>query len=266
MILSYAAGAHGAAATIFFAVYMVLLQKFNVKLTWQFWIQTFAYLGALSVYTFRSLILNHDLFFIRNLIEDYTFTNAPFFIIGAVSSVILIVILHNLIFTFGAAKVAGLSELFVIATTASFAVMGHFPSWASLFSLMIIAVGAIIFSLEEINLRSLLAIPRGLMIGIGIGFAVKFVEGLVTFLGTKSTPISHTVLFGLKHVFPFSVMNPFYFTLGTKFFMIVTLFAYIKLYKHRTIPLTDCLKKHTKQLIIISSVYFRFRHIYTKYY
>lgn len=215
-----------------FAAYSILIKKVSDQhiLIILFWIHSFTYLGFFSVYLFRKFVLAHDLFAIEQLIHNYTFYDAPFYILYGLTFLGSFLLFHKLIVGYPVSQVLPFAQISLLFTMTGYLLLGDPFSLAAFIGVLVVCFGAILSASPEFHwniFKQLFALPRGLVIGVICEALLITLKALITFLVTQKTPIDEYIMTSLKHVYPFSFHDPFYFNLGARFFVMMTFLVFL---------------------------------------
>jgi hypothetical protein len=104
--------------------YNVLLKKVPQKLLLLFWVSSFSYLGFVGIYLFRTLVLQHDISAIHELIFNYTYGDFPLYIIIALSFVSSMIISEKLLDGYDLSLVIPLSQFGILLASAGYIALG----------------------------------------------------------------------------------------------------------------------------------------------
>ena len=216
-----------------FALYSVLTRKAKKSnpIIFLFWIHTINYLGFLGVYFYRKFVLLHDVFAIEELISQFTFSNSPLYLVMGFTFLGTFLIYANLITHYPVSQVLPFIQISLLFTMASYMLLGNPFSAMDIIGIIIVCFGAVLSALDEfptLNLwHHIKKIPRALWVGVLFESMLIGLRNFITFLLTQDTPIDKLVMENLKHVFPFSFQDPFYFNVGARYFVIIIFLAYI---------------------------------------
>ena len=245
---------------ITFALYSILITKVKVEDTFVFlfWIYTVNHLGFLGIYLFRKFILLHEVFAIEELIRQFTFYNSPLYVLMGLSFLATFLIYAKLISKYQVSIVLPFIQISLLFIVIGYIFLGDPFSWYSLIGALIVCLGAIISPMEHmpgINIfYHLNKLPRDLVAGVLIEAFLIALRAFITFLLIQETPIDKYVMDSLKHVFPFSFVDPFSFNLGARFFIMITFLGYIYI-KGKSKNLGKILRDHSQSIVLIGIIY-----------
>ncbi len=245
-----------------FGLYSIFIKKISLEklLIILFWVHTITYLGFFSVYLFRKFFLEHDVYAIEQLIHEFTIINAPLYILMGLSFLGSFIILNKLIVQYDVSKVLAFAQISILFTVIGYIILGDPFSWSSLIGAFIVSIGAVVSAFDTFHfpniLKPLFEIPKKLWIGILCEALLLSLAAFITFILTQKTAVDQFVMDSLKHVFPFSFHNPFYFNLGARFFIMAIFLIYLyKVKKHGKLIITT-LKENLWSILLISFAYF----------
>lgn len=251
-----------------FALYSILVKKIPPKdmLICLFWVHTITYLGFLSIYLFRKFALAHDVFAIEQLIHEYTFYNAPLYILIGITFLGSLLLYHKLIAEYPVSQVLPFAQISLLFIMTGYLLLGDPFSLSAFIGVLIVCFGSIISAIESFHwpnvFEPIRKLPRGLVIGILCEAVLITVNALITFFVTQKTPIDEYVMGSLKHIFPFSFYNPFYFNLGARFFIMITFLIYLfqsNKYQGRIIK---TLRENFMNILLIGVIYLTSAYTY----
>lgn len=232
-------------SVITFALYSIFIKKVksDTPIIFLFWIHTVNYLGFLGVYLFRKFILSHDVFAIEELISQFTFTNSPLYILMGLTFLGTFLIYARLINQYPISQVLPFIQISLLFTMTSYLILGDPFSLPDVIGVFIVCFGAILSALKVLPglnfFEHLKTIPKGLWIGALCESSLIGLRSFITFLLTQKTAIDEFVMGSLKHVFPFSFQDPFYFNVGARFFVMIMFLGYIywnKINRSKIVP------------------------------
>ncbi len=259
-------------STFTFALYCITVKKIKAEpfLIFLFWIHTFTYIGYFSVYLFRRFVLEHDTFAIEQLIHEFTFINAPLYIIMGLNFLGSFLIFNRLIVNYPISQIMPFAQISLLFTVIGYMILGDPYSASSMTGALVVCLGALIAAVDSFSFPNILEpyrkLPRGLWVGILCEAALLSSSALITFLLTQRTGMDKMVMRSLKHMFPFSFHNPFYFNLGARFFIMMTFLIYISYQKNYRTNIFSALRKNLLSILLVSFVYFISSYTYQEAY
>jgi uncharacterized membrane protein len=169
-------------------------------------------------------------------------------------------IFNQLIINYPISQVMPFAQISLFFTVISYIILGDPYSWASMIGALIVGLGALIAAVNSFSFPNILEpyqkLPKKLWIGILCEASLLTSSAVITFLLTQRTAMDKVVMISLKHVFPFSFHNPFYFNLGARFFIMMTFIIYISYQKKYRNHIFSVLKKNIFNIMGVSFVYF----------
>ncbi|MEX0940758.1 MAG: hypothetical protein WDZ41_05340 [Candidatus Babeliales bacterium] len=251
-----------------YSAYIILIKGVSRKniLVSLFWIHTVTYVGFFCIYLFRKFILEHDLFAVEELIHEFTFINAPLYLLMGLSFLGSFLIFNILIINYPISRVLPFAKISMFFILIGYAILGDPFTWKSMLAASIVAVGALLAALDEMPwpnpIKPFLDVPKKLWIGILCESLLLTLNALITFFLTQKTTIDETIMESLKHVFPFSFHNPFYFNLGARFFIMITFFFYIYVIKEYREHFFKVLSEQGNYIFLLGILYLASAYAY----
>lgn len=244
------------------ATYNIFLKKYlsSTILISLFWINLFTYLCYLIYYFFKKFYFRGDVYAIEELLHEYTFYNAPFYILIAISAVGSLVLFNNLIQKYEISVIIGFSQVSLLIGSLGIILFGGTYSWQNLLGLFIIFIGALIVPLKNFSwknpLSPFLTLSPGLVYNIFIYALFLATERIITFLITQQTTTTQGILDTLAHVFPFSFQNLYFYNIGSRFFITLAFFIYLWSHQQYKGNIISTLKNNFKSIALVSALAF----------
>lgn len=247
------------ASIITFSLFTVLLKVFAPKnlLPFLFWVNVVTYIGFLGIYFYRKYFLQHDLHILEELIFHFSFENAPLYILLSICFVGSYVIFNGLLEKYDVAQVMALSQISILFSFIGFLLMGDSFSLKGCIEVLIVTYGALISGMTTLSFNPYTLFASQSWDSIRKVFlyaSFTSIITIITFLLTQQTVFNEEITGSLRHIFPFSFYNPFYFNVGTRFYIMITFFIYLW-YKGYTNQLIPVLREKKMGLLITSLLF-----------
>jgi drug/metabolite transporter (DMT)-like permease len=253
------------------SLYNVLLKQFSQKLLLLFWVSFFSYFGFVTIYLFQSFILQHDHHAIHELIFAYTFEDIPLYIIIALSFLGSMIISEKLLEGYDLSLVIPISQFGVLLASAGYIALGDPFQWSLLVGIVILCLGTFILPLSATAKRlsvSMFAefrrIPSSLWLLVVLQALCFTVSAVVSYLGTKETVRTHTLMDALNrlHLGPIAFHGSFYFNLGQQVYSIAIFLVYILVRKKYRREIFSPLTTSVKYLLLVVLAYIAAEYAY----
>ena len=246
-----------------FVWYKVFLKKFSnqtgLVMIGLFWINFLAYIFYVLIYLARKFILEHDIMAVEELLHEFTFYNAPLYLITGLSFVGSTIIYARLIQKYEISRVIPFANLSLILTEIGYIILGDQFNSTEFLGITVISLGSLITGLNSLSvthfIRNLKKIPKDFLWGIAAESILKSITAICTFFLTQRTQVSERVMSSLRHIFPFEFHNPFYTNLGVRFFIMLSFFFYIHRHTEYTGKIIPTLHKYWYVLLILSILF-----------
>ncbi|MBT3455832.1 EamA family transporter [bacterium] len=227
-----------------FALYNIFIKQYSKRLILLFWVEIITYLGFTSIYLFQKVILEKDMTPFEELIYDFTYTNAPFYLLLAICFVGSLLLLDYLLKEFEISLIAPLSQISLLFIAVGNIVLGDPFSPIVMACVFIVFLGALVSSLNKITLPNPFAEFKNISPKLAIGVlqysslltAIAMIAYQVTQITEQTKLIKEwaTSIFKPLHAFPFHFYHPFYFNIGIRFFiMICFIFSFYVIEKRK---------------------------------
>ena len=253
------------------SLYNVLLKQFSQKLLLLFWVSFFSYIGFVAIYLFQSLILQHDHHAIYELIFAYTFEDIPLYLIIALSFLGSMIISEKLLEGYDLSLVIPISQFGILLASAGYIALGAPFQWSLVIGIVILCCGTFILSLsataKHLSLSvfaEFLRIPRHLWLLVALQALCFTVSAVVSYLGTKETVRTDTLMDGVKrlHLGPIAFHGAFYFNLGQQIYSITIFLVYILVRKKYRRGIFSPLAARAKYLCLVVLAYIAAEYAY----
>jgi drug/metabolite transporter (DMT)-like permease len=253
------------------SLYNVLLKRFSQKLLLLFWVSFFSYVGFVTIYLFQSLILQHDHHVIHELIFEYTFEDIPLYIIIALSFLGSMIISEKLLEGYDLSLVIPISQFGILLASIGYIALGDPFQWSLVIGIVILCFGTFILSLSATAKRLSLSvfaefrrIPSNLWLLVALQALCFTVSAVVSYLGTKETVRTDTLMDGLKrlHLGPIAFHGAFYFNLGQQVYSIIIFLVYILVRKKYRLEIFSPLATSAKYLSLVVLAYIAAEYAY----
>ena len=250
-----------------FSFYNIFIKQFPKRMILLFWVEIITYICFASLFLAQKYIFDYDVSAMEDLIYDFTYTNAPFYILMALAFVGSLLFLDYLLKHFEISLITPLSQVSLLFIAAGYLLMGDPLNWIVILSVIIVFVGAIISSFKKFYFPNPLIefknLSWKLIKGTLFYSLLLTITAIITYLVTQQTDQTRAIMewtkhsFKYLHPFPFQFYTPFYFNLGIRFF--IMLFFIISFFfveeKHIKEPFIS-LKKHFWFILKTGFVYF----------
>lgn len=254
-----------ALSTVALGVYSVLVKSFPHKLVLLFFLNFSSYLGFLTIYFVRTVVLQHDTQALYELIFVYTYQDLPLYLVIALASLGSMILSERLLDGYDLSVVVPLSQLGLLLASAGYIALGDPFQWTLPLGFLALTAGAIVVSLGAAPDAPPGDKPGGvarsrarlwtLVLLQGLLFAVT---SLITYTGTKQTTATATVLTTLNrlHIGPMAYHGAFYFNLGQQLVSVVVFLTYILARGRHRRQLRPSLTTHRATLAAAVAAYF----------
>ena len=256
---------------VILSCYNVLLKKFPQKLLLLFWVNSFSYLGFIGIYLFRSLVLQHDLGALQELILHYTYGDFPLYIIIALSFLSSMIISEKLLSGYDLSLVIPITQFGTLLASAGYIALGDPFQWFLLIGIIVVCLGTFILSISPENIHLSLdifskfqKIPSQLWL-LALGQALCFtISAVVSYLGTKETVRTDTIMDSMKrmHLGPIAFHGAFYFNIGQQLYSVVIFTVYIMARKKYRTEFFSPITANAKYLSLVVLAYIAAEYAY----
>jgi drug/metabolite transporter (DMT)-like permease len=248
-----------------YALYMVALKPVKHRMLTLFWLNTISYIGYISIFFVRKLHFEHDVKALEQLLFTFTFSNIPLYILVACCFVSSLALLNYLMNRFEISLIIPVTEVSILFTTLGYIALGNPSSPLVLIGVCIIFAGSIISGLTTLSLSNPLKdfkkISHTLMIGGILQAAFESSVMLITFLCTHKTAVTKEIITWLNITFkniydvPFSFHQPFYYTIGVRFFITIFFLLYLLIYKKYRLEIITHPFKNAWYMLSVSAIF-----------
>jgi drug/metabolite transporter (DMT)-like permease len=256
---------------VMLSCYNVLLKKFPQKLLLLFWVSSFSYLGFIGIYLFRSLVLQHDLSAIQELILNYTYGDFPLYIIIALTFVSSMIISEKLLDGYDLSLVIPISQFGILLASAGYVALGDPFQWSLLIGIIVVCLGTFILSISTESIHLSLSVfsefqkTPGQLWLLVLGQALCFtISSVVSYLGTKETVRTDIIMDSIKqlHLGPIAFHGAFYFNLGQQLYSVMIFSVYILSRKKYRTEFLSPITTDAKYLALVVLVYITAEYAY----
>jgi uncharacterized membrane protein len=216
--------------------YNVVLKRSPHKLLLLFWVSLFTYLGFVCIYLFQTIVLQHDLNALHELIFNYTFEDLPLYVTISFSFLISMIISEKLLDGYDLSLVIPISQFGILLASAGYIALGDPFQWSLLIGILIVCLGSVVLSMSVANERLSLRmfaefrhVPGKLWVLV-LGEALCFIaSAVVSYIGIKETPYTDDIMNSLKrlHLGPIAFHSAFFFNVGQQLFSVIIFALYI---------------------------------------
>lgn len=248
-----------------YSFYAISLKPFKERIILFFWVNIFVYLAYLSIYFFRTVILEYQPHPLHNLLFEFTFTNIPFYILTSCFWVGTLLMLNYLLEQFEVSLVMPVTEISILFILLGYIILGAKFSVLSLIGVTIVFIGAIISAFDKLSMTDplgpLKAIPVALLCGGIIESLLESGTSWIAFICTHETAQTIGIhnwmnnMFMHIHHLPFSFHNPFYYNVGVRFFIALIFLSYIIIIKNTREKLLSTLFENKAYILIVGTFF-----------
>jgi drug/metabolite transporter (DMT)-like permease len=225
--------------------YNVVLKRSPHKLLLLFWVSLFTYLGFVLIYLFQTIVLQHDLSALRQLIFNYTFDDLPLYVTISCSFLISMIISEKLLDGYDLSLVIPISQFGILLASAGYIALGDPFQWSLLIGILLVCLGSFVLSISAANEHLSFRIFSEFRHVPGKLWALVLAEALcfttsavVSYLGIKETVQTDAIMNSLKrlHLGPIAFHSAFFFNVGQQLFSVIIFVFYIlSRKKYRTV-------------------------------
>lgn len=252
-------------SVVTYALYAIGLKPFKERMVLFFWINIFSYLSYLGFYFFTTVIQEHEPNPIYKLLNEFTFTNVPFYLLMACMWVGSLIILNHLLDNYDVSLVIPVTEVSILFCTLGYIALGTKFVWVSLIGVLVVFIGAVLSAFDKLSLKNplgpLMKIPHALIIGGTLEAFLSSGSKWITFICTHQTAVTLGIHHWINNLFlhiykmPFSFRNPFYYNVGVRFFIGVVFLAYMILVRNKRWIILQTLRAHLLYILGMSILF-----------
>lgn len=243
-----------------YSLYLITVKRMPspMRLIGLFWIYTLTYLGHVALYLYRTLAEAKNPYAVEILIREFTFYNAPLYLVLGICFTWSVVIFNNLLKQYDITLVVPFAHISILLTQLGYLLLGDPSNPIEFLGVTIITLGALLTGVKSLGhpIQALKSIPKPLFRGVLTYSILQTIVAIITFFITQDTRANEFIINQLKYFFPFTQHLSLFKTHLGAYFFIVTMFLFY-LTHHRQTPqkIVNTLKSYWPVIFVACGLY-----------